>query len=382
MDDVAQSGQARPDVLILRDLPDEGRVSMERFADGLATALRAVSVLYIAETSVGRMLPGARGPHAALDRHLTRFVRYPLHARRRKADLYHVIDHGYGDIARMLPAERTVLTCHDLMLLRARSRGDTGFSGRHLTTARFRWSTARMRCVAAVVCDSEATRRDAIELIGVRPERTSVVSPGIDRRFRPLPERRDQIRRSMPPVRHRILHVSTGSPYKNVGATLRVLAALRRDGFDVSLTRVGRSLDGRQSRLARELGVAESVHEQGSVTDDRLVEIYNACDLLLFPSHWEGFGWPPLEAMACGLPVVASNCDALVELVGDAGLLAPPTDVGSLVDATEKVLGSNQLAAELSKRGRKRAAQFGWERTAAGYMRVYERVWESGRAAR
>jgi glycosyltransferase involved in cell wall biosynthesis len=133
-------------------------------------------------------------------------------------------------------------------------------------------------------------------------------------------------------------------------------------------------LDADQVKLARELRVEPAVVELGSVTDDRLVELYNASDVLLFPSHLEGFGLPVLEAMACGTPVVASNAPSLLEVAGNAALVAAPTDVRSLSEAVASVISSRPLALELRKRGRVRAAEFAWHRTAREYAAVYESV--------
>jgi len=116
------------------------------------------------------------------------------------------------------------------------------------------------------------------------------------------------------------------------------------------------------------------VRDLGFVSDERLVELYQAADLLLFPSHHEGFGWPAVEAMACGTPVVISTEAALSETVGDAGLRAPATDEVALADAAARVLSTPELAAELRQRGLRRAAQFSWERTASGYVAIYDLV--------
>jgi len=123
-----------------------------------------------------------------------------------------------------------------------------------------------------------------------------------------------------------------GGPRKNVVGTLRVLSKLRAGGLDVALVRVGSPLVGEEPELARSLGIERSVLDMGVISDDRLVELYNACDVFLFPSYYEGFGWPPLEAMACGTPAVVSTADPFPEILGDAALAAAADDVDGLAE--------------------------------------------------
>ena len=112
------------------------------------------------------------------------------------------------------------------------------------------------------------------------------------------------------------------------------------------------------------------------MSDDRLVELYNAADVLLFPSFYEGFGWPPLEAMACGTPVVVSDAPSLAEVVGGAGLAAPARDVSALVAAVRSIVETPELAETLRRRGIERAAQFTWRRTIDGFAQAYAMVEE------
>jgi glycosyltransferase involved in cell wall biosynthesis len=368
-----QGGPIR--VVLLRDVPEDRRISMERFADGLEAALVGSSRILVTSRTVNESRRARRLGLSAPAGYLTRLIRYPLAAARIRADVRHIIDQGYAHVAALLPHERTVVTCHDLMLLRA-EEGGAGFRGRRTSVIRYRWSTSFLRRVARVVCVSDSTRADVMRLCGVPDERIRVVPPGIERHFRPLADaHRASLRLTIPRARtHILLHVSTGHPYKNAEQTVRILRGLSASGLDLCLVRVGRSLSREELRLARELNVHDRIIELGIVSDARLVEVYNAADVLVFPSHYEGFGWPPLEAMACGTPVVVSSAPALVEVVGDAGLIASATDTKGLVAAVAATLESVALRRKLVAKGIERAAAYSWHRTAAAYEEVYLEV--------
>jgi glycosyltransferase involved in cell wall biosynthesis len=160
--------------------------------------------------------------------------------------------------------------------------------------------------------------------------------------------------------------------YKNIAGVLRVLARLRRDGVDVRVARVGRALAGEERALAEKLGVLDSVVELGGVPDDDIPALYNAVDLLLFPSLYEGFGWPPLEAMASGTPVVCSRAGSLDEVVADAALTADPEDTEALSWHAGAILGDATLRASLIARGLAHAARFSWDRTAREMTGAYQ----------
>jgi len=237
---------------------------------------------------------------------------------------------------------------------------------------RYRFSVRSLRAAARVVCVSEATRRDLIAYGGVDPARTSICPPGVSSSFRRLdPETRRRVRGEFPPEKRLLMHVSSGWPYKNVEGTIEVLARLVSEGHDVLLVRVGVPLRPEQAALAMRLGVGRRVIETGSVSDTRLVELYNAADTFLFPSRWEGFGWPAVEALACGTPVVVSTCDALLEAVDGAALAAPASAPDALAREVIRLWSDDELASTMRRRGEKRARRLSWDSAADHYVRAY-----------
>jgi glycosyltransferase involved in cell wall biosynthesis len=162
--------------------------------------------------------------------------------------------------------------------------------------------------------------------------------------------------------------------YKNLPGILRVLRRMRKDGIDVRVVRVGPALAGEERALAEKLAVLDHVVDLPPVPDGQLSALYNAVDLLLFPSLYEGFGWPPLEAMASGTPVVCSRAGSLDEVVGDAALTADPDDVEALAWHASSVLADETLRATLVRRGLAHAAKFSWDRTAEQMLGIYRDV--------
>lgn len=173
-----------------------------------------------------------------------------------------------------------------------------------------------------------------------------------------------------------VLFVSTLYPYKNAGVVVRALAAARphlETGLRAVI--VGRDPDGAQApalrRLAADLGVAEHVDLTGKVGDDERDRLYAGATAVVFPSQAEGFGFAALEAMARGVPVIASNRTSLPEVVGDAGLLVDPDRPEELAAAMVRVAGDPAFRASLVAAGRRRAAELSWDRAAAGFVEVF-----------
>ncbi len=235
-----------------------------------------------------------------------------------------------------------------------------------------------------MLADSESTKRDLIELLHVPAEKISVVPAGVEPRFRPV---RDTVKLSA--VRSQydlpqwfILSVGTLEPRKNLTRLISAYAQLRRQtGLPHSLVIAGKEgwlYQGIYDQVAKE-GLTEHVRFPGFIADDDLPALYTLADLLAFPSLYEGFGLPPLEAMACGTPVVASNNSSLPEAVGAAALLVDAEDVDGLADAMARVLGNANLRVRLADLGRAQAARFTWTEAAHRLLDAYRltAAWES-----
>jgi glycosyltransferase involved in cell wall biosynthesis len=267
---------------------------------------------------------------------------------------------------------RLVLTVHDLAFRRFPESAPM---------ATRRWLTRLDRAVrqaAHVIVPSAATRRDLVDLYPVEPERVTVIHHGVDHdRFRPASP--EEVRR----VRHRygidgpyLLFVGGLEPRKNLPALLGAYATLPDDlrpalvlaGTSVPWNREGRdALADALRRLPAE--VRARVVLTGYVSDPDRAPLYTGAEGLAFPSRYEGFGFPVLEAMACGTPVVTSNVSSLPEVAGEDAVLVDPTDEGSIANGLRLVLEDGGLSDRLRRAGPKRAARFTWDdaarRTAA-----------------
>ena len=234
------------------------------------------------------------------------------------------------------------------------------------------------RSVAAadhILADSEASRHDAMRLFHLAPERVTVVGAGVEPRFRRQPEI------SMETVRQHyrldwpfVFSISTLEPRKNFDGLIRAFATARRQaGFPHHLVIAGGKgwlYDDIFAEVERSQ-VTGLVHFLGFVDDDDLPSLYSLADLFAFPSHYEGFGLPVLEAMACGVPVLCTNTSSLPELTGDAARLVPTGDEQALSHALADLLTDDAARAELALAGPARAAAFTWEAAARRLYNVY-----------
>lgn len=234
-----------------------------------------------------------------------------------------------------------------------------------------------LRQAEAVIAVSECTRRDAVRLYGLAEGKVHVIYEGVSPHFRPAGVAEVAALRQKYGLPERfILFVGTLEPRKNLGTLLEAYAALRAGGAPQRLVVAGRRgwRCGALFARLRDLGLEEEVILPGLVDEGDLPALYTAADLLAFPSLYEGFGLPVLEAMACGTPVVCANTSSLPEVAGEAALLLGPHDVGAWVRATGRVLADPALRESLRAAGLARARRFTWQAAARRTQQVYRAV--------
>jgi len=370
----------RLSLCLIETAPAGLKGSMARYADLLETSLQdAAADSEIAVTRVNLAL--SEQMLAKIPSRLRMWIHHgwimlatPLQLWGNKADIYHVLDGSHGYVARFLPATKTVVTAHDIIpLMQIKGRlggGVPGKGSRFVINA----SIKGLQGSSMLVCDSTSTMHDLRAYAGIQAERLTVVFPAlsgdITSGVSSLP--------GWSARRHRgsafILHLGHNGFYKNRYGVLRVFSMLYTALPDVKLKLAGPPLDEKLLALAEQLGIHDRIECIVNPDDAQVSDLYRHASLLLFPSIYEGFGWPPLEAMALGCPVVCSSEGSLPEVVGDAALTAAASDEATLAEHCLNILQHDEVAEDMIRKGHQRVLNFQPQQMAGELINVYRRV--------
>jgi glycosyltransferase involved in cell wall biosynthesis len=291
--------------------------------------------------------------------------------RRERPDVYHAPHY-------VLPAGvrcRSVVTIHDCIHLMFPQYLPNKAAYAYARASM--WAAARRSdCILTV---SEASKRDILHFFDVRPEKIVVVYNAIDEHFWETPAEDDVARvRERYQLDHEfVLYVGNIKPHKNLVRLIEAFAEFRRSGFEsVKLLIIGDEISKLPAlrRAVHRHKLHKHVRFLGYLPDRTLAILYRLAAVFVFPSLYEGFGLPPLEAMASGTPVVTSNVSSLPEVAGDAAMLVDPYDVDSIVEGLLRVVNDRRFADELRARGLERAREFSWARSVEKTRQVYQEV--------
>ncbi|HYN88210.1 MAG TPA: glycosyltransferase family 1 protein [Ardenticatenaceae bacterium] len=281
------------------------------------------------------------------------------------------IFHGTDMVAPDVP-KPTVVTIHDLSTL-LYPEHHTRLHRLHL-----QWALPRtIKRAAAIITDASSTKRDLVARCAADPDRIHVIHLGVNHeRFfaRYRPEARQRAGRMLgiePPY---VLALGTLEPRKNLPTLLHAYARLGPTVPKLVLAGARGWGEGPLFDLVRTLGLQDRVRFTGYVPEAVLPDLYAGSRLFVYPSLYEGFGLPVLEALACGAPVITSSSSSLPEVAGEAALFVDPTSVDALAEAMWRVLDNKRLRDDLRAKGPKHAARFNWERTARETLAVYDSV--------
>ena len=307
---------------------------------------------------------------------LTSAIGIPQAVKNADIDILHVPVHWYNQITPFVFNReiKKVLTLHDLTPIL--------FPEMHTRETNLTWKSSLKfikNRTNIMICDSISTKNDCINLLNIQEKRLKVIPLAADEQYKPLKDKElvhDELKIEYNIDYPFILFVGTLEKRKNVPTLLKSFYKLKKSKLDHKLVIVG-GKGWKYTKifdLIAELNLQNDVIFTDYVSDEYLVKLYNAADLFVYPSLYEGFGLPPLEAMACGCPVITSNISSLPEVVGDAGIMIDPNDIDGLTAAMLKILTDNELREELSRKSLDRSKMFSWKKTANETWKVYEDV--------
>ncbi len=362
-------------ILLVGNYPPDAQESMQRFAlvmrDGLLARGHAVAMA-VPDPRVGRISQRSTALAKWLG-YIDKFALFPRDLKRalRSADIVHVCDHSNAPYVRHLGTAPHIVTCHDMLAIRS-ALGEipehrTRWSGRQLQ----RMILAGLHQASRVACVSQSTREDLMRLTGLPPERAPIVANGLNYAYSPMdPEvasrriSRLGIDTSVP----LILHVGGNQWYKNRIGVLRTFDQLRRQGIDATLLMVGKPWTDTMHRFIEQHHLVRHVVPLTRVDNEDLRALYSLAHMLLFPSLCEGFGWPVIEAQACGCPVVSSNRAPMTHIAGGAALFIDPDDSEQ---AAMRIASKWDVLCEQRAPGLVNAAKYDTSSMIEAYLRQY-----------
>jgi len=363
-------------VLLVGNYALDRQFSMQHFARMMEEGLRArgITVRTIAPTPV---------LFASIQRvdgiwkwvgYFNKFVLFPVRLRwvARKFDVVHICDHSNALYVGAVRSRAHIITCHDVIAIRAGLGLDDG--PRVSRTGRFfqRWILAGLAGARRVACDSTLTQDQLLELAPALAQRSCHISCGLNYPFAPLePDAARSVLEALGvPAGPYFLNVGSGLPRKNRAHAVRIYARLLADRphLEEKLIFVGSPLGGDISGLIDELGLQGRVRFLSNIAGAELAALYSQATALIFTSLAEGFGWPVIEAQACGCPVICSQLRPMSDIAGDAALYIHPTDAAA---AAAQVVAHLSLLPALRTRGLENASRYGGQSMVDAYVEQY-----------
>ena len=367
-------------VLLIGNYAADQQQSMQRFGTMMLEGLKAAGIAaeLIAPAAV---FAGHRSARSAVGKwlaYLDKYVLFPPKLKRRLREpvsLVHICDHSNAVYARHCAAVPIVVTCHDLLAVRAALGEATDTPASPTGKILQRWILRGLQRASAIVCVSRATLDDVVRLLGSNgpTPKVSVATLGLNYPYRKLPEGDAIARLAQVPgfdtTQPFVLHVGSNQKRKNREGVLRIFAKTK-DRWNGQLVFAGDPLPAGLHSLGKQLGVGARVVEAVHPDSPLLEALYNCATAFVYPSSFEGFGWPVAEAQACGCPVICADGGPLPEVAGEAGLIHPlanedgfAADILRLADRAERE--------QWSERSLRNAERFSSERMIAQYIEVY-----------
>jgi glycosyltransferase involved in cell wall biosynthesis len=285
-----------------------------------------------------------------------------------KSDIYHATDFV---LPPTLAKTKTIVTVHDLSFVRVPETASPNLK-RYLDTVVPR----SLHRATHIIADSQATKADITDIYAISPDKISVVLSGVNDLFHPVADTNYLHQKYAIPTRPFLLSVGTVQPRKNYARVIEALAILRAKGYDIGYVIAGGKgwLQDNMYATLQKANMQDYVHLIGFADETDLSALYSAATCVVYPSLYEGFGFPILEGMACHTPVVTANVSSLPEVAGDATLLVDPYRIDEIVDAIARLLDDTHLRQSLIQKGIQNIQKFTWQNSAKQLVEVYQSV--------
>jgi glycosyltransferase involved in cell wall biosynthesis len=306
-----------------------------------------------------------------LYKQIDRFWGYTRYAVGQQGDFNIIATEAYAYLLKVLPGRKTICVCHDMHGLTYTGPRTMQY---HFYRLRYRWALRFLSRAKFIVTVTHNTKNQLLKWCPfLSDEQIVPVHNGMDDHWR-----KALTMKSRECVSHRyqlggkriVLHVGDDLWYKNVTGLIRAFAQLENP--ELVLVQIG-SLTRDSMSVAAELKVLSRIVQLTGLSDDELAALYQMAEVLVCPSFTEGFGWPPLEAMACGCPTVCSNIDSLREICGDASVFVDPSDTLDIASGISMVLGGGTLKKSLIAKGRANVDRYSWRATANAFLELFQR---------
>lgn len=297
---------------------------------------------------------------------------FPQNIKSDKIDIFHMPQNGIG-MSDTIPCKK-IITIHDLIPFIMPETVGKGYLMKFLKEV-----PKVVESADAILTVSECSKKDILKFMPIDENKIFVTPLSADSKYKPLNKDKCKLFLKMKYNINKpfILYIGGFSPRKNVKALITAFSKIYYNlNSEYNLVIVGSNKDdcSNLSELSNNLTIKSSIIFTGFVPENHLPIFYNACETFVYPSFYEGFGLPPLEAMSCGTPVISSNLTSIPEVVQDAGLLIDPYDTSILTDTLLELLNNETLKNELKLKGLERASSFSWEKTALRTLEVYKKV--------
>lgn len=314
-----------------------------------------------------KILMASKRHHRFFEQHY-----FPRNLTNESIDIYHIPQNGIG-ISEKIPC-KTVVTIHDLIPYILPETVGKGYLSKFLQEM-----PRIVNLSSGIITVSECSKKDILRFFPVDEKKVFVTPLAADDKYKPLDKEKckatvlDKYNIDKP----FILYIGGFSPRKNVKSLILAFSKIYMNlKKEYNLVIVGANKDDMSllKDLSMDLNVQSHVKFTGFVDETLLPVLYNACDTFVYPSLYEGFGLPPLEAMSCGTPVITSNISSIPEVVGDGGILIDPFNIESLMNSLENLLNNETLRSSLSVKALKRASNFSWEKTSEKTIEAYKSI--------